>query len=374
MGVGHYAITYQKPTSSQPLTSQIFTNWPSRCHTVSCLLIESIESYKTYQPGKRNTSLAFFTSHERNELKGQWGSRKTRLTRDSFLTLGSCRLCLLPARDPVSCSSHGHLFCRECAVSNLLAQSKEMQRGKRNAAKRLLEKEDESELASEEKKAKDVEDFESVQVGLGAPGVKRKRLDAHDAQGSALQGLKRRTFEVHDTSDEMPSFWMPSQLPENKEADIQATKQARICPASAAVDSGHEFTLKTLITVQFAENTTSDDPDVTTRSCPSCTKTLSNTTKAVLAKPCGHVLCKPCSEKFQRAPEASAHDSQQDTTVRCYVCSEDVTPGRRLKRKNGAEGKERKGVRGLVELSTEGTGFAGAGSNMVTKKGVAFQC
>merc|ERR1712093_629498 len=34
------------------------------------------------------------------------------------------------------------------------------------------------------------------------------------------------------------------------------------------------------------------------RICPSCKKSLSNTSKAMLAKPCGHVLCKNCVSKF----------------------------------------------------------------------------
>ena len=88
---------------------------------------------------KRNTSLAFFTAYEREEAGQHWGSKSTRLTRESFLPFGSCLLCLLPARDPVSCPSHGHLFCRECAVNNLLAQNKELKRLKREAEKRKLE-------------------------------------------------------------------------------------------------------------------------------------------------------------------------------------------------------------------------------------------
>jgi nitric oxide synthase-interacting protein len=68
--------------------------------------------------------------------------------------------------------------------------------------------------------------------------------------------------------------------------------------------------------------------------------------------------------------------------VRCYVCEEDVTerPLEKFKGKDGKgkgkgekEGKERIKP-GLVEIKSEGTGFSGAGSNMVVRDGVAFQC
>ena len=122
------------------------------------------------------------------------------------------------------------------------------------------------------------------------------------------------------------------------------------------------------------------------RTCPSCNKTLSNASRAVLAKPCGHVLCKPCSDKFQVAEPRSAHNPIEDddgATVRCYVCQEDITLGRKVKkskgRTNGLEGGEKKSKeskieRGTVEISSEGTGFAGGGRNVVKKHGLAFQC
>jgi nitric oxide synthase-interacting protein len=60
--------------------------------------------------------------------------------------------------------------------------------------------------------------------------------------------------------------------------------------------------------------------------------------------------------------------------VRCYVCSEDVTPGRKRKVKRKDSEKEESVELGMVEISSEGTGFAGGGKNMVKKEGVAFQC
>ena len=122
--------------------------------------------YAKLHAGKRNTSLAFFTSHERSLLKSTWGSQSTRLSRDSFLPFASCRLCLLPARSPVACASNGDIFCRECAVSNLLAQRKEIKRLEREAERKRLEEEDEESRAEEEARGRAVEEFEKVQMGL----------------------------------------------------------------------------------------------------------------------------------------------------------------------------------------------------------------
>lgn len=221
----------------------------------------------------------------------------------------------------------------------------------------------------------------------GAKGVKRKfevdedellRLGKEQGGDSAV---KRRDRGWNDEGkDDLPAFWHPSRIPNNKKEDIRDINQHPTCPAGAD-DKPHDFTLKTLVTVSFStdQDKSSGESEPSTRTCPSCNRALSNSTKAVLAKPCGHVLCRPCSDKFQKAAEKSAHHKDVDESVRCYVCSEDITPGKKVKRKKDGdgekEGKRERIERGLVELSSEGTGFAaGAGGNMVKKKGVAFQC
>jgi nitric oxide synthase-interacting protein len=108
--------------------------------------------------------------------------------------------------------------------------------------------------------------------------------------------------------------------------------------------------------------------------CPACKKALSNTSKAMLAKPCGHVLCKSCVSKFMTPTgvhDPHAPDVDQNA-VRCYICEADLTE------KNGTEsvkGKSKEQIKpGLVEIKSEGTGFSGAGGNTVERSGVAFQC
>jgi nitric oxide synthase-interacting protein len=117
--------------------------------------------------GKRNTSRAVFTSHERSLAKSAWNSTSARLSRDSFLPFASCRLCLLPARTPVSCS-HGDIFCRECALNNILSQKKEIKRLEKTRERE--EKEADEDRLKEEAEAKEraIQEFEKIQMGLEA--------------------------------------------------------------------------------------------------------------------------------------------------------------------------------------------------------------
>jgi nitric oxide synthase-interacting protein len=117
---------------------------------------------------KRNTSLAFFTSYERSLLRNSWGSQSTRLTRDSFLPFASCRLCLLPAREPVACSGgpKADIFCRECALNDLVAQRKEIKRLEREWEDRETEKDEDKRLAKEEETRRELERFERTAQGL----------------------------------------------------------------------------------------------------------------------------------------------------------------------------------------------------------------
>lgn len=85
-------------------------------------------------------------------------------------------------------------------------------------------------------------------------------------------------------------------------------------------------------------------------------------------------------------PHASKEEQAQHGLVLCYVCETDLTPRDASSEKAGADpsatkkkskkkDKDKDAIRpGLVEVSSEGTGFAGGGGNVATKTGVAFQC
>lgn len=108
-----------------------------------------------------------FTSHERSLAKSAWNSTTARLSRDSFLPFASCRLCLQPAYDPVSCP-HGDIFCRECALSNIISQKKEIKRLEKAKEKEAIEAEEDRLREDNEAEERAVYEFEKIQMGLEA--------------------------------------------------------------------------------------------------------------------------------------------------------------------------------------------------------------
>ncbi|KAF7624509.1 putative RING finger domain protein [Aspergillus flavus] len=380
---------------------------------------------------KRNTSLPHFTSYERGLLRSQWGTQRGVIGRDSFLPFASCRLCLHPARAPVvACATNGDIFCRECAINDLLAQRQDIKRleREREEAKKRLAEEDERTL--EEARERELREFELVSMGLEVAKNKssgqaqsdnhKKRkaeeateaLAAFKAREIEVDGKRKKVFELDEkemarvareeqerlkqqlkkeksesSKSALPSFWVPSLTPNTDPNEIAANKAVKltpVCPGSTD-EHRHSYSLKSLVDVHFTEEKASDGSMA--RICPSCKKTLTNGLKAMLTKPCGHVICSPCVTKFMTphdAPDPHATKEEQEQTaalhglILCYVCEADITP--RDSTENGKEsGKKKKKDKetikpGLVEISSEGTGFAGRGGNVATKTGVAFQC
>ncbi|KAK1659370.1 RING finger domain-containing protein [Colletotrichum godetiae] len=347
---------------------------------------------------KRNTSRAVFTSYERDMAKAAWASNSARLSRDSFLPFGSCYLCLEIARDPVSCS-HGDIFCRECAVANLLAQKKEIKR-----EEKAREKVEQATLEAQaqqdaEAQVRAVKDFESIQAGLkpssaatassssslptkvtAAEGAdanptrdiqitKRKfMLDQDELDRIAKEDRTKAKKLIKDekaSKESIPFFWTPSQTPDANAARLaeglaaapKKIKLAPICPASAD-DSRHSLSLKSLTPLQFKEELDTKI-NASRRICPSCVKTLGNASRPLMAEKCGHVICRNCAVKFM-TPQENA----------CYVCDARLPAAR----PDNKQKEPKQEFAGLIELRSEGTGFSARGASKVERSGVAFQC
>ena len=128
-------------------------------------------------------------------MKGSWGHQRTRLTRESFLPIGSCTLCLQPAREPVACAGGGHVFCRECAVANLLAQRQEIPRVQKELERKKWDKEEREREKGDEERERVVGEFERVAMG-GGSAQDGARADAEKGEARA-RGTKRK-FELDE--------------------------------------------------------------------------------------------------------------------------------------------------------------------------------
>ncbi|KFG83331.1 zinc finger containing protein [Metarhizium anisopliae] len=343
---------------------------------------------------KRNTSRAVFTSHERALAKANWSSSSARLNRDSFLPFGSCGLCLEVARDPVACRL-GDIFCRECALANLLAQKKELKRAEKARREAQHEALRAKAADDDEDQKRAVLNFELTQAGLTGSnkgGIHSNQDNSWDQEAQSARAGAKRKFTLDedeliriakedkakarkDIEDEraakpsLPSFWTPSLTPDVQDsklpAENKATKTTPTCPASTE-DNPHDISMQKLVTIQFQEGR-----DQSTKggqwTCPSCLKTLSNSSSPVMAQQCGHVLCLSCVKKF--LIPASKEVSAQEVPLMCYVCETPIA-GKSAKHDPSTS----KLPVGLVLLKSEGTGFSARGSNTVERAGVAFQC
>ena len=272
-----------------------------------------------------------------------------------------------------------------------MAQRKEIKRLEREWENEKLEREEDGVREKAKRERRELEDFERVAQGLEVKG---------DVHGDARNGRKRKAEELHDGraverrkmsprdgDGEGPrtesSFWVPgvdvsANSTNGAHHQSKPTKLNPICPASTPATK-HGYYFKTLVTVNFAEDEDSRRAE-RVRICPSCKKGLSNSSRAMLAKPCGHVLCGNCVDQFMKPRDKvergeSGEAGEGKVKVLCYVCETDLTEKKPKEGRDDHRAKEKdKGRPGLVEISCEGTGFAGGGTNVTKREGVAFQC
>jgi len=292
----------------------------------------------------------------------------------------ACALCLQRARDPVACQD-GHLFCKECAYTDLLAQRKDIKRQKGRLEALKKEAEQEKTRAKEAARERVLADFEKGQLGLAAAsaavttsgtegtgrGTKRKfafdstaaEKVAQEAEEAALRQIERE--QAAALRSKLPDFWLPSLTPTyTSSGPPSSLADVKVQTTCRGGNPPHPISLKNLFPVNFTwqgqssrsqttDSTPADDDASKLKDeerdamCPSCKKVLSNSVRMYVMKACSHVTCKTCTDTLVRPGS------------QCVVCDKVL------------------GESDILELKREGTGYAGGGMAETRKQGVAFQ-
>jgi nitric oxide synthase-interacting protein len=196
-----------------------------------------------FTDAKNNTTQSTLTYYERSLLRKD-GQAK-RIGGESMKPLDSCNLCLSTVNDPVACSN-GHIYCRECAISNLITQKagietqrREMERWEHNEA---LQREEARARARE----RVVKDFEKA-TGLGSITGRREAEDHRKERGDgvfafdqgAVEKMAREAeekamvvIEAEQTEArkaKLAAFWLPSLAPEAKLGPLKDIKLQTLC-------------------------------------------------------------------------------------------------------------------------------------------------
>lgn len=152
-----------------------------------------------------------------------------------------------PARAPVvACATNGDLFCRECAISDLLAQRQEIKRleREREEARRRMAEDDARTL--EEAKMRELREFELVSMGLeGAASAKKRKAPTMEdetataeAVQAATESFRQREVEVNGKRRkvfELGEAEMARYAREEQERLKKEIERERVC--SSAVSS-----------------------------------------------------------------------------------------------------------------------------------------
>ncbi|KAH8929384.1 hypothetical protein BT69DRAFT_1311195 [Atractiella rhizophila] len=342
---------------------------------------------------KNNTAGSAFTYHERQSLNVDYGSKRQRLGAESMLQFDSCTLCQSSAREPMVCEE-GHLYCKECVLSDLVVQKSSIQRqtlllqklaadeasslalAKQKARERVLEDFERSQSFSGSKAATngkskgssgDVKEGNGAGTAAGA-GVKRKRVELEEEEISSRiasyeneAALEIEREAAIARKAKLPNFWLPSLTPSAAPDKLKAGELKTLC---RAVDPPHPMNLKGLMKVSFKEGKEGEG-----KVCACCERVLNNGIK-IFALKCSHILCSTCIDKLCGEGRCAVCDVSFDETAEpaadANVGREGNGEGKKKKRKKG-KGK------GIIELKREGTGYASGGRAEAKKEGVSFQ-
>ncbi|KAJ2950408.1 hypothetical protein O0L34_g8650 [Tuta absoluta] len=240
------------------------------------------------------TAGAVYTYHEKKKdaAASGYGTQNERVGKDSVKSFDCCNLTLQPCRNPVI-TKEGYLFDKEAILEYIITKKTEYTRKLKQYEKQLKKDEAEkNELAAAEKEANLIKFMNREKNITSTTTSSTKPLESGPSTSSSVSNL------ANGKDKQLPSFWIPSQLPDAKHSKIQKPDPTVYCPISCK-----PLKMKDLIEIKW---TLVNDPDdkksliakENRYMCPVTHDILSNAVPCAVIRSTGHVVTMECVEKI----------------------------------------------------------------------------
>lgn len=192
------------------------------------------------------TAGAVYTYHEKKKdaAASGYGTQSERFGKDSVKNFDCCSLTLQPCRNPVV-TKEGYLFDKEAILEYIVTKKNQYTRKLKEYEKQLKKEEAEkNELAAAQKEANLIK-FMNREKNISSTTIKGS--ENMPSTSSSISNL------ANGKDKQLPSFWVPSQLPDAKVSKLEKPDSTVYCPIS-----GKPLKMKDLIEVKW---TLVKDPD-----------------------------------------------------------------------------------------------------------------
>ncbi|XP_045135025.1 nitric oxide synthase-interacting protein homolog [Portunus trituberculatus] len=268
---------------------------------------------------KNCTASSVYSYHEkRKDAKvSGYGTLQLRYGKDGVKDFDCCSLSLHPCRNPVI-TPEGHLFDKEAILEYIISKKNEISRKMKEYDRQCKKEQTELAELSEAENRSRVEKFLQTEMAVSSAsqaaqgkGTSTTTTTTSTAtqkagtSGSAPPAGSSVSNMVAGREKKLPSFWIPSLTPGNKEAKIAKPDKTIMCPIS-----GKPLKAKDLITVKFTLALDGDKgrggagPSLEGAKerykCPVTGDVLRNNVACVVLRPTGDVVTQRCVETIIR--------------------------------------------------------------------------
>ncbi|XP_057717210.1 nitric oxide synthase-interacting protein [Corythoichthys intestinalis] len=293
--------------------------------------------------GKNCTAGAVYTYHEKKKdtAASGYGTQSIRLGKDAIKDFDCCCLSLQPCQTPVV-TPDGFLYEKQAILEYILHQKTDIARKMKAYEKQKQAQKNDSQLVSKSEEREKVEKFKNRENSIVSkpinPFISGQSKVGDKIRRDSSSSASTSTGSVASSSQNLPSFWVPSLTPEAKPTLLKKPSKTVLCPMS-----GQPIKMSDLITVRF----TPVDPSLDRVAlinrqdryvCAVTKDVLGNSVPCAVLRPSGCVVTQECVERLIK----------MDMT--------DPVSGEKLSDKD------------IIPLQRGGTGFAGAGIELKAKE------